>query len=128
MQLCYVQLPGGPRAVGLVQGDELRVLDGGHASGIRRLSDLLHADEPLALASRLWDQASESAALGNVTLLAPIDDQEVWGAGVTYKRSQVARREESQGGGSFYDKVYTAERPELFLTATPGRVVGPGQA
>jgi 2-dehydro-3-deoxy-D-arabinonate dehydratase len=60
-------------------------------------------------------------------MLPPIDLQEVWGAGVTYERSQVARREESQGGGSFYDKVYRADRPELFLKATPARVVGPLQ-
>src|SRR5207248_7566752 len=59
-------------------------------------------------------------------LLPPIDRQEVWAAGVTYLRSKVARMEESAGGGSFYDKVYDAERPELFLKATPSRVVGPG--
>jgi len=50
----------------------------------------------------------------------------VWAAGVTYLRSKVARMEESEGGGSFYDKVYDAERPELFLKATPSRVVGSG--
>ena len=60
-------------------------------------------------------------------LLAPLDTQEVWAAGVTYERSRVARREESAGGGDFYDKVYEAERPELFLKATGGhRVAGPG--
>ncbi len=60
-------------------------------------------------------------------LLAPLDTQEVWAAGVTYERSKVARMEESEGGGDFYDKVYAADRPELFLKATPRRVVGPGQ-
>ena len=61
-------------------------------------------------------------------ILPPIGYQEVWAAGVTYLRSRTARMQESQaaGGGSFYDKVYDAERPELFLKATPGRVVGPG--
>ena len=59
--------------------------------------------------------------------MAPIDQQEVWAAGVTYRRSQVARMEESQGAASFYDQVYAAERPELFFKATPHRVVGPGQ-
>jgi len=58
-------------------------------------------------------------------LLAPITKQEVWGAGVTYGRSREARMEESSGGGSFYDKVYRAERPELCFKAMPGRVVGP---
>ncbi len=61
-------------------------------------------------------------------LLAPIEQQEVWAAGVTYYRSRTARMEESQaaGGGSFYDRVYSAERPELFTKATAHRVVGPG--
>jgi 2-dehydro-3-deoxy-D-arabinonate dehydratase len=59
--------------------------------------------------------------------LAPLQTQEVWGAGVTYERSKVARMEESVSGGSFYDLVYTAERPELFFKATPRRVVHPGQ-
>jgi 2-dehydro-3-deoxy-D-arabinonate dehydratase len=60
--------------------------------------------------------------------LAPIIDQEVWAAGVTYSRSRMARAEESEGAGGqdFYDRVYDAERPELFLKATAHRVVGPG--
>jgi 2-dehydro-3-deoxy-D-arabinonate dehydratase len=61
--------------------------------------------------------------------LAPIHRQEVWAAGVTYWRSRTARMEEAKqaGGGNFYDRVYEAERPELFFKATPHRVVGPGQ-
>jgi 2-dehydro-3-deoxy-D-arabinonate dehydratase len=61
-------------------------------------------------------------------LLPPIGTQEVWAAGVTYYRSRDARMEESKsaGGGDFYDRVYSAERPELFFKATPHRVVGPG--
>lgn len=63
-------------------------------------------------------------------LLAPIGSQEVWAAGVTYYRSRSARIEESKdaGGGTFYDRVYQAERPELFFKATARRVVGPGGA
>ncbi|MGH9737320.1 MAG: fumarylacetoacetate hydrolase family protein [Candidatus Acidiferrales bacterium] len=59
-------------------------------------------------------------------LRAPVGSQEVWAAGVTYFRSRDARVEESKsaGGGNFYDRVYTAERPELFFKATPNRVVG----
>ena len=61
-------------------------------------------------------------------LLAPIGSQEVWAAGVTYFRSRSARMEESKeaGGGSFYDRVYSATRPELFFKATARRVVGSG--
>ena len=62
--------------------------------------------------------------------LAPLEEQEVWAAGVTYFRSRAARMAESEssGGGDFYDRVYTAERPELFFKTTPHRVVGPGAA
>ena len=60
-------------------------------------------------------------------LWAPIGQQEVWAAGVTYYRSRDARMEESKsaGGGDFYDRVYRAERPELFFKASAHRVVGP---
>ncbi|HMB90670.1 MAG TPA: fumarylacetoacetate hydrolase family protein [Rhodothermales bacterium] len=62
--------------------------------------------------------------------LPPIKSQEVWAAGVTYVRSKAARMTEAReaGGGDFYDRVYVAERPELFFKATPHRVVGTGQA
>lgn len=62
-------------------------------------------------------------------LLPPIGNQEVWASGVTYLRSKIARQEESEeaGGGDFYDRVYSADRPELFFKATPSRVVGSGQ-
>jgi len=63
-----------------------------------------------------------------VQLLPPVDQQEVWAAGVTYKRSREARERESAGAARFYDLVYNAARPELFLKATPRRVVGPGAA
>jgi 2-dehydro-3-deoxy-D-arabinonate dehydratase len=69
--------------------------------------------------------ASEPAAL-----LAPMESQEIWAAGVTYYRSRAARMHESHdaGGGDFYDRVYTAERPELFMKGTPHRVAAPGTA
>src|SRR5213080_1372046 len=61
------------------------------------------------------------AALADDEFLAPIGSQEVWAAGVTYLRSREARMEESKdaGGGSFYDRVYNADRPELFFKGTP---------
>jgi 2-dehydro-3-deoxy-D-arabinonate dehydratase len=58
---------------------------------------------------------------------APIEHQEVWASGVTYYRSRSARIEESKdaGGGDFYDRVYSAERPELFFKAVAHKVAGP---
>ena len=63
-------------------------------------------------------------------LLAPIGNQEVWAAGVTYWRSREARMEEAQaaGGGDVYDRVYAAERPEIFFKASSWRVVCHGEA
>ncbi len=62
-------------------------------------------------------------------ILAPISMQEVWAAGVTYFRSRSARMEEAgpSGGGDFYDRVYSAERPELFFKATAHRIAGQGE-
>lgn len=59
-------------------------------------------------------------------VLSPIGSQEVWASGVTYFRSRTARMEESEkaGGGNFYDRVYDADRPELFFKSTAWRVVG----
>ncbi len=59
-------------------------------------------------------------------ILAPVGKQELWASGVTYLRSRDARMEESKesGGGDFYQKVYEAERPELFFKAIPQRIVG----
>lgn len=63
------------------------------------------------------------------SLLPPVGSQEIWAAGVTYYRSREARMEESKeaGGGDFYDRVYEADRPELFFKATPYRTTGSGQ-
>ena len=74
--------------------------------------------------------ANATPILRPAQLLAPIESQEVWAAGVTYLRSRDARIDESKdaGGGTFYDRVYDAARPEIFFKATPSRVVGPGAA
>ncbi len=72
---------------------------------------------------------AQATALLEQGLLPPLGSQEVWAAGVTYLRSRDARMEESKdsGGATFYDKVYEAERPELFFKAQPHRVAAHGQ-
>ncbi len=84
-----------------------------------------------AKASTAKKLTEEEAALSlsGSSLLPPIGLQEVWAAGVTYLKSRDARMEESQSSGaaSLYDRVYDAERPELFFKATPARVAGHGQ-
>jgi 2-dehydro-3-deoxy-D-arabinonate dehydratase len=79
---------------------------------------------PTRLADALNADSAGAVPLG-VPVLAPVGRQEVWAAGVTYRRSRDARRSESHAPDS-YDRVYEADRPELFLKASPGRTVGPG--
>jgi 2-dehydro-3-deoxy-D-arabinonate dehydratase len=89
----------------------------------------LLVQEDLKGALEVLIEGRESAAgFHAAELLAPIGRQEVWAAGVTYYRSRGARMEESRdaGGGSFYDRVYSAERPELFFKSTACRTVGTG--
>lgn len=87
------------------------------------LSEVLEHVDPIAFASSL--RSTHSVPLEQVTMLAPIDQQEVWAAGVTYKRSRSARMEESESAADCYDRVYRSPRPELFFKASPHRVAGP---
>ncbi|MCC7495193.1 MAG: fumarylacetoacetate hydrolase family protein [Fimbriimonadaceae bacterium] len=73
-----------------------------------------------------WDELAPGPDPQRPHLLAPVDEQEVWGAGVTYQISRLERMKESETAASVYDQVYTAPRPELFFKAAPRRVRGPG--
>lgn len=101
------------------EGDEIQPL------GVS-LSEILESDQPAEMANKIA-ATSGSIPLTTTELLAPIDQQEVWAAGVTYKRSQAARMEESEAAADCYDRVYASARPEIFFKATPHRVSGPGQ-
>ncbi|MCY9667827.1 fumarylacetoacetate hydrolase family protein [Paenibacillus alginolyticus] len=69
--------------------------------------------------------------IGDLSLLVPIVAPEVWAAGVTYEKSRDARNYEATSGkldaSTFYDKVYDAERPEIFFKSTAARTIGPDQ-
>jgi len=95
------------------------------SSGFNTLSDLLSATNLEEVVQSIPNVGSP-IAINAVDWLPPIDNQEVWAAGVTYKRSQTARMEESEAAASCYDRVYTAARPELFYKATPSRCSGHG--
>jgi 2-dehydro-3-deoxy-D-arabinonate dehydratase len=88
---------------------------------------LFNRDDLTAFLRRLVRRSQPLRRAPKATdLLAPIDGQEVWAAGVTYMRSRTARMAESKGAGGsdFYDRIYRAERPELFFKATAHRTVG----
>ncbi len=127
--LLRVQHPDqGPRYV--LQDDETVADVTGY---IGSLSDWLTAS--VGRAGAAIEELREQAAAAETTwsrgefalpLLAPLDAQEVWAAGVTYERSRAARQEESDDGGDVYARVYEAERPEIFFKAQAWRVIGPG--
>jgi 2-dehydro-3-deoxy-D-arabinonate dehydratase len=71
------------------------------------------------------DAATSGLEDGGVHLVAPVTPAEVWAAGVTYERSRDARMDESSES-DIYDRLYDAERPEIFFKATGARIVGPG--
>jgi 2-dehydro-3-deoxy-D-arabinonate dehydratase len=125
MQLCKVQLETGEIRVATLVDGHVRLVKLDGKVGRRNLSDVLHADNPRAMALDLLDD--DKLAPRDVDFLAPLDQQEVWAAGVTYKRSQEARERESAGAARFYDLVYSAPRPELFFKAPAWRVSGPGE-
>lgn len=91
---------------------------------------LINRDDCLAVLQAAVSAGVNGDASNELSgLLPPIgSQQEMWAAGVTYHRSRTARMDESQdaGGADFYDRVYHADRPELFMKATPHRVVGDG--
>lgn len=91
--------------------------------------ELLNRDQLLAhLLERHRALPAQSAPGSAAQLLPPMQGQELWASGVTYLRSKVERQEESKdaGGGDFYQRVYEAERPELFFKGSRHRVVGHG--
>lgn len=90
-------------------------------------NELFTSENPIGYVETLFSEAPEGESFDpNIPFQPPIGDQEVWAAGVTYYRSRAARMEEAEsaGGDIFYDKVYDAERPELFFKATSPRTRG----
>ena len=116
MQLCKIRLQSGETGVGLIRGGAVTLL---RSSQSLTLSSILHAEYPADLVRSLIDPDQPDLEMDQVRFLAPLDAQEVWAAGVTYKRSREARERESVGAAQFYDAVYKADRPELFFKATP---------
>lgn len=127
MRLCKIRINDGSLRVAALHSDTVQPLDLTQIDNCHSLMDILNSADPGGLARFLLRPDSAHFPLADVTLLAPVDRQEIWAAGVTYKRSQIARMEESESAASHYDKVYTADRPELFFKATPHRTSGPGQ-
>jgi 2-dehydro-3-deoxy-D-arabinonate dehydratase len=97
-------------------------------AGWTSLDPLWQSPDALACLTEVLRQPLTDHSAEDIEWLAPVDAQEVWAAGVTYLRSKTARMEESEFSATAYDRVYEAERPELFFKAMPAKVVGPGQS
>ena len=103
------------------------VLAGGRVvelAGVRALGSLwsLPVD---AIREKAENPGGEESAVGEVTVLAPVDGRtEVWACGVTYEISREARREESERSADVYERVYDAQRPEIFFKSAAWRVAG----
>jgi len=135
MRLFQVRGAGGARRLGVLRDGRALVLQSAH-DGVATTLDLFEAGEERGLEPRRWLEGAERAgrfapadwddlAYGaGVRLALPVTPPEVWGAGVTYRRSADFREE----GTGIYDRVYSAERPELFFKATAWRCAAPGEA
>jgi 2-dehydro-3-deoxy-D-arabinonate dehydratase len=142
MKLCQFQIAGGGRRVGVLDGDDVIDITAPRA-GVGSVLDLLVSGRTPAgierLARRLgreprrrrhaWAALDRAPRGRGVGLLAPLEPPEVWGAGITYRRSREYYSEHDTGqahrGKGIYDYVYEAERPELFYKGSAARSVGP---
>jgi 2-dehydro-3-deoxy-D-arabinonate dehydratase len=135
MKLLQVASPDRTVRLGVLEGERVHVLSRAH-QGIATTLDLLAAADARGLDAAAWRRSAAEAgafeearwtdvAAGKSAhrLTVPLTPPEVWGAGVTYKRSADFREE----GSGIYDKVYVAERPELFFKASAARCAGPGE-
>jgi 2-dehydro-3-deoxy-D-arabinonate dehydratase len=133
MRLFQFRGAGGTSRLGILLDGRALLLQSAH-DGIVTTLDLLAAQEERGLSPERWLAAAEAGSLveadwdelvhgAELRLTVPITPPEVWGAGVTYRRSADFREE----GSGIYDRVYSAERPELFFKATASRCVGPGE-
>jgi 2-dehydro-3-deoxy-D-arabinonate dehydratase len=123
MNLCRFKDKQGTIRIGIA--DASAVIDLTPA-GVTQLSSILEDENPAARLGKIAQDKLPRLALADVQLLAPIEQQEVWAAGVTYLRSKTARMEESDFSASAYDKVYAADRPEIFFKSIAEKVSGPG--
>jgi 2-dehydro-3-deoxy-D-arabinonate dehydratase len=126
MKLVKYRGTHGKDAIGLVEDQRILPLET-TGNQFQTLSEIFEAEDRAGAATFMVDRAADSIPLESAQLLPPVDRQEIWAAGVTYRRSKTARMEESATAASVYDMVYDAARPELFFKATAPRAVGHGK-
>ena len=125
VRICRYMTPDNQVRIGLAKGDDA-LLDL-TAAGVESITSILESTDPKQHLTNLSEQDLPEVARDNVSLLSPIEVQEVWAAGVTYLRSKDARMEESDFSATAYDRVYDAPRPEIFFKSLPEKVVACGE-
>ena len=125
MKICRFKNGSNEVRIGLI-ADDATLLDLTPA-GITELQPLLESDDPVAQLEQVVTRNLPRVALSGLKLCAPVEHQEVWAAGVTYLRSKKARMAESDFSASAYDRVYDADRPEIFFKSLPEKVVPTGE-
>lgn len=125
MRICRFKNARNEVRVGLA-ADDATLLDLTPA-GIAQLHPVLESNDPVAQLNQIAKGNLPHVALKEIQLLAPVERQEVWAAGVTYLRSKTARMEESDFSATAYDRVYAAERPEIFFKSLAEKVVASGE-
>ena len=143
MKLCQFHVPQKGLRVGVVHGDEVVDVTSAKAgvSSVRALVEASASSDALerrlaplvtSVRSRIpWARLDRKPSPQSPHLLMPIEPAEVWGAGITYRRSREYYEAHTGEGGrtkGIYDYVYEAKRPELFFKATAARAVGPNGA
>ncbi len=137
MRLLQFSLPTVGKRVGVLEGETVVDITDVVPTTLALLKQAIEkgqsleeaAREALVLAKQRGARTFEWAAFQNPLspdaphLLLPIDAPEVWGAGVTYKRSAEERDLDSQT--DIYTRVYFSDRPELFFKATLSRCAPP---
>jgi 2-dehydro-3-deoxy-D-arabinonate dehydratase len=125
MKICRFQDKDGQIKVGCAtSSSELLDLT---PAGVTLLEPLLESDDPAARLRHLAPLGRAIPDLAEIQWCAPVEQQEVWAAGVTYLRSKDARMEESDFSATAYDKVYAAERPEIFFKSLAQKVAASGE-
>ena len=125
MRLCrFTNTEGSPKIGCVLEENSLVDLS---SAGVDRLEPLLESEDCLGRLRELVRKPLPRVDVSKVRLLAPVEQQEVWAAGVTYLRSKKARMDESEFSADAYDRVYEAERPELFFKSLAEKVVATGE-
>jgi 2-dehydro-3-deoxy-D-arabinonate dehydratase len=125
MRICRFSTGDGPIRIGIAESDG-HVIDLTPA-GVKTLDDVLSHDRPAAVLQAFDSRSLPKVAVADVAFRAPVENHEVWAAGVTYLRSKAARMEESDFSATAYDRVYDAQRPEIFFKSVAEKVVASGE-